>query len=76
MTFPELREKAKQHWLNVRTNGDYDSTGKARLWAMYCNVSGERVSGYYTLAEWQDKNILDTCLDYIRERTINELGIN
>jgi hypothetical protein len=76
MTYQQLREKAKQHFLNVKTNGDYDSTGRARLWAMYCNISGERQSPFFTLAEWQNKDIQITCLDYIRERTIKQLGVN
>jgi hypothetical protein len=76
MTLRELREKAKQHWLNVRTNGDYDSTGKAKLWALYCNISGDRVSPFFTLSEWQDKHILDTCLHYLADKAIKELGIN
>jgi len=73
MTYQELREKAEKLLLSVESPG---VTGNSKLWAMYCNVTGKRVSGYYTLAEWQEKDIHNTCLDYIADKAAKQLGIN
>lgn len=65
MNIAELRNKAKLIAAHPKTNGDRDKTGKLKLWALWCAYEKTRISPFYTLKEWQGKDLKTVTLNYI-----------
>lgn len=65
MNIAELRNKAKLIAAYPKTNGDCDKAGKLKLWALWCAYNKTRISPFYTLKEWQGKDLKTVTLNYI-----------
>ena len=61
MKLSEFRKLLKSHGFITKTNGDCDLNGY-KLYAIF--EAGQRVSHYYSLPEWGNKQILTTINGY------------
>ena len=49
----------------IKSNGDTDLNGK-KLHALFCRVSGKRVTPFYSLSEWSKLNVAKVMSDYLK----------
>ena len=61
MKLTEFRKLLKGHGFITKNNGDCDLNG-SKLYAIF--EAGQRVSPYYSLQEWGNKQILTTINEY------------